>query len=211
MGELFDFDSKFMIYAGKFADLIWLNILFLVCSVPVITIGTSYTAMHAVLLKIYRDKESSISKDFFHAFRENMRQSTILWIIYLVVGIFLIIDFKLLREDALKTAVILQYGLFAVATIYILSLSWVFILQSRYGNTIKNTIKNSFLIVFANLPCTFAMVILLCIPFVALLLWIPSMPLILALGFSLPGILETILYSKVFEKIEVSVGVEKEK
>ena len=68
MGKFFDMDSPVMRTLNKVADLMWLNILTLVCCLPVITAGASITAMHYVLLKMVRNEESYITKDFFKSF-----------------------------------------------------------------------------------------------------------------------------------------------
>lgn len=51
MGRFFDLDSPLMSALNKLADLIILNILVIICSLPVFTIGASMTALHYVVLK----------------------------------------------------------------------------------------------------------------------------------------------------------------
>lgn len=193
-----------MYYGGKLTDLLWLNFLFTICSIPLITIGASYTAMHAVLLKIYRDDGSSVTKDFFRAFRKNFKQSTILWLIYLVVGFFLFVDYRMISvmdEVGIVFRICLWVGLF----IYSISLSWAFILQSRYENTVKVTIRNSFMIGVGHIGKTLLMMVMLFLPIFLILLWERTVPLVLLLGFTAPGILQTMLYQKVFQKLEETI------
>ena len=93
MGNIFNPDSKFTHFTNKFSDLITLNLWFVLTSLPLITIGASATAMHYVLLRIYRDElEYSITKNYFRAFRENFRQATAIWIIYIAFGAVLFAD-----------------------------------------------------------------------------------------------------------------------
>ena len=75
MDKIFNMDSKAMNYGNKLAYLLLLNLLTIVCSLPLITIGASYTAMHRVLLLIYRDEECYITKDFFKSSKENSNAS----------------------------------------------------------------------------------------------------------------------------------------
>lgn len=145
MGRIFNPDSKFMIYGEKVADIIWLNVLFLCCSVPVVTAGAAYTAMHSVLLKIYRGEGYKVTKDFFHALRKNLKQSTILWFLYLVVGMLIYCDYNILNSSG-EIPVFFKYSLYLIIAVYLISICWIFILQSRYENTVRNTIKNSVLV-----------------------------------------------------------------
>ena len=62
-------DSPLMRFLGKMADLMILNLLVIFCSIPIITMGASLTAMHYVALKIVRNEEAYITKDFFKSFK----------------------------------------------------------------------------------------------------------------------------------------------
>lgn len=90
---LFCRDSPLWRALTKVVDLIWLNILFVICCIPVFTVGAALSAMYSVTLKMCVNEEGAISQDFFKAFRENFKQATILWGIMLGIGIFLIADF----------------------------------------------------------------------------------------------------------------------
>ena len=94
MGGIFNLDSTFMKYANKFADLMFLNMITIIFCIPIFTIGASLTAMHTMVLKIYRDEESYVIRGFFKAFKENFKQATIMWLLYLVM--LLVLFFMLL-------------------------------------------------------------------------------------------------------------------
>ena len=85
MRSLFDTDGLLMRVLTKIADTVWLNILFLICSIPIFTIGASITALYYVSFKTIKDEEGYITKDFFRSFKENFKQSTIIWIVLLVL------------------------------------------------------------------------------------------------------------------------------
>ena len=80
MSKLFRMDSPLMRFLTKIADLMVLNILFCVTSIPLITIGASWTALYSVTLKMVRDEEGSVSRSYFRSFRQNFRQATLLWL-----------------------------------------------------------------------------------------------------------------------------------
>ena len=73
----------------KFCGACYLNLLWILCSLPVFTIGASTTALYYVTLKMVQDEESNITAMFFRAFRENFRQATTLWLIMLGIGLLL--------------------------------------------------------------------------------------------------------------------------
>ena len=65
----------------KLADLMWLNALFIVTSLPIITIGASTAALYYETMRIVAGEESYITKDYFRAFKENFKKATIIWLI----------------------------------------------------------------------------------------------------------------------------------
>lgn len=89
----FNYDNPVWRFIGKLGDLILLNILWIVCSIPVFTIGASTTAVYYVTLKLARDEGDSTIRSFFHSFKSNFRQATAIWLILLAAGIVLGIDF----------------------------------------------------------------------------------------------------------------------
>ena len=196
-------DSKFMFYANKFCDLIALNLVMLLFCIPVFTIGTSITAMHYVLLKILRDELSDgVIRTFWTTFKNNFRQATLLWLIYLPVGVLIALDLLLFNKGLLPLPEILKYLLFALGIVWMLSMNWVLILQSRYDNAIKATIRNSFLFFFFHPVDSILISAVLCIPF-ALIVFLPQLtPVVLFCGFGLSGILSAALYNRIFIRHE---------
>ena len=72
--KFFNLDSPLMKFLSRMTDILWLNILTVVCSIPIITAGASFTALHYVCLKMVRDEEGYITKTFFRSFKENLKQ-----------------------------------------------------------------------------------------------------------------------------------------
>ena len=202
MHNLFRMDSKLMIWACKFADLLWLNLLTGIFCLPVISIGSSLAAMHTVLLSIYRNEEAGIFKSFVRAFAQNFGQSTIIWILYLLNGLALGICLYLDAKDILEFPLFVKYILYIAAALTIVSAAWVFVLQSRYDNPVWVTIKNTFIIGIAHVKYTIGMVLLFIAPFVLMILVPQAEPFVLFMGLSFPGFLQAMMYSKVFIKIE---------
>ena len=93
MDNLFSYDSKFFIVLGKVSNIVILNLLFLISCIPIITIGTSITATYFVAMKIVRDEETYIVKEFIIRFKENFVKSTKIWFIMIVIGMVLGFDY----------------------------------------------------------------------------------------------------------------------
>ena len=83
-------DSKIYGLINKFVLLLELNLLVVLGFLPVITIGATISAMHAVILKIYRNEEKRVVSDFFKAFKENFKNGTILWLLLVFILVALI-------------------------------------------------------------------------------------------------------------------------
>ena len=66
MNRFFNMDNKFFTFMGRIADLIILNLLCIVCCIPIVTIGPAITAMFYVTMKMVRNEEAYIVKGFFH-------------------------------------------------------------------------------------------------------------------------------------------------
>ena len=92
MKALLEIDGPVMQLITKIVYAVWLNILWFICCLPVFTVGASTTALFYVTLKIARNEEGAVTRAFFHSFKENFRQATVIWLILLAVGILLGID-----------------------------------------------------------------------------------------------------------------------
>lgn len=201
MRSLFDTDGFLMRALTKIADMVWLNILFLICSIPIFTIGASTTALYYVTFKTIKDEEGYISRDFFHSFKQNFKQSTIVWLVLLVLYAILGLDLTILLRmdssmaDAGIVLVMIPGLLILFVGIY------VFPLLSRFENTTKATVKNALLLSIANIPRTLlALVVTIAIPAVCLS-DLKLLPLVPICAFSVVAQLNGSLLYGVFEKL----------
>ena len=199
MNNLFHPDSKVMQLGYKLFDLISLQLATLLFSLPIITAGAAFTAMHRVLLMIYREQSPSVWKEFFSSFRSNFKQSTILWLGILALTAFFYVDVRLI---AVSDSAWFNYLLLIPGVYLLLGLSWLFVLQSRYTNTIRQTVKNALMMVFLHPLYTLMNVILMLLPVILLSFTWKALPILFFLGYTLPGILRAILYSKIFDELE---------
>ena len=113
--RLFSYDSKFSQIMLKLCCGCYLNLLWIVFSLPVITAGAATAALYDVTLRLAREEEPPLTRQFFKAFRENFRQATVLWLILLGVGALLGADgyilYHLYKSTAGMVSVICTLGL----------------------------------------------------------------------------------------------------
>ena len=206
MDKLFNMDNKFFSMMGRAADLMILNIVFIICCLPIVTIGASLTALHYVTLKMVRNEESYIVKSFFKSFKQNFKQATIINIIMLLTAAVLFIDLRIAKAGSGA----MYKGLFslfiAFALIYAMILLYIYPILAKFFNSVKNTFVNAFLMSVRHLPLTLLMLVISASPL--LLMWLfayvsyAQFTSILIMLFILMGF-STLAYwkSKIFVKI----------
>lgn len=153
-------DNRLVRALSRLFDLILLNVLWVVCSLPVVTIGASTTALYAVMLKIVVNEEGYIMKDFFRAFQRNFKQSTVIWLILAAVGIALGTDVMIFWENSGVFSKSVLLLLFAALGIYAVEVLFVFPLIAVFENTTKNMLKNAVLIPISRLPFSFPVLVM---------------------------------------------------
>lgn len=200
------FDNPVVRGIGRIADFVMLNLLWIVCSLPIITIGASTTALYTVMLKIVKNEEGYIVKGFFKAFKENFKQSTVIWLVFFVLGVVLLVDFSALRLMSASVAGIMQILLLLMSALLISGGVYAFGLQARFVNTVKNTLKNAVILVFAKLPYTILIVIISVGPVIATFLsgetLVIGFTLWIFVGVALVAWLNSFILRSVFRKLE---------
>ncbi len=158
--KFLNYDSPIMQFLSRLTDIFILNILFIVCSLPVVTIGASATALYSVTLKMAKNEESYIFQSYFGAFKSNFKQSTISWLILMLIGTVLWGDYRALGIMGEPLQRIFSFVLFAAGVLLLFTALYLFPYIARFENTIKNSIKNAFMISIAQLPYTLLLLLL---------------------------------------------------
>lgn len=158
---VFSYDSRFSRVMMRISQGCYLNLLWVICSLPLITFGASTTALYSVAFKISQNEEGNITRQFFQAFRRDFIQATQVWLILLGIGLVLGTDIYVLntlRGAGTGTpAIIFTLGLALVIVACIalgIVLMYVFPLVGSVRNTNLAMIKNSLLIGTHFLFCT---------------------------------------------------------
>ena len=151
--KYFSYDSTFSRVMIKICYACLLNLLWLICSLPIFTIGASTTALYYACLKIVREENFNAAKLFFHSFKQNFKQATELWLIMLSIGVLLGGDAYILNHLRTSTTggtavfwTILMALIIAAAVVYVIILLYLFPLLASVENSNLAMIKNAFLI-----------------------------------------------------------------
>ncbi|MBQ3105433.1 MAG: DUF624 domain-containing protein [Lachnospiraceae bacterium] len=200
--RIFDDEGLFMRILSRLADLLWINVLTLICCIPVFTVGASLTAMHYVLLKMVRNEEGYLTRSFFGSFRRNFRQATLIWLLLMLFFGVCIVDLHYFEITGVPLPVVFQLLLVMIAFLVLCIASMVFALLAKFENTVISTIKNALLFSMGQFPRILLMLLMAVFP-VILLLWTTKMfPVVLLFGISLPGYGAAQLYNKPFARLE---------
>lgn len=202
MNKIFDIDSPAMRFLTKVADLMILNILVIICSLPIITIGASMTGLHYVLLKMVRNEDGYIARAFFKSFKENFKQATLVWLVILIFLFIFVGDLLIFNYSGIEFPNALKIVLFALVIFVSMIIAYVFPVLSRFENTVWNTMKNAMFMSILSFPKTVLMLIMYAVP-VAVAYFLPiGIPLVFMFGISVPSYLSAMLYSGTFKKFE---------
>lgn len=151
--RFFSYESRFSQLLLKLCYACYLNLLWLICSLPVFTVGASTAALYYASLKIVRGEETHAGPMFFRSFRENFRQATVIWLILLAVGLFLGTDGYILYHLRLSSTgapavlwTLVLAVVIAAAVLYVIVLLYVFPLIASVRNSNWAMLKNAFLI-----------------------------------------------------------------
>ena len=144
-------DSKFMHFCSRLVELTCINLLWMLCCLPVFTIGASTTAMITALYA-YRADEPCGARVFFRAFRQSFGKATVLWLTMLLLAVMLGLDYYIVAnmEFAGRMAVIVVIFFLAFALVFFGGM--IFPLVSQFPGTLKEMTVNAVLLSLAHLP-----------------------------------------------------------
>lgn len=196
-------DSLLVRFLTAVFNLMWLNLLTILCSLPIVTAGASFTAMHYILLRMVRKEDIYITKTFFRVWRENLKQGIELWMIALFSWGFCFMGYMSLRSSKAASAGSLRFLIIVIAIVIFSIVQYEFPLLARYDNTVGRTISNAARLAIGYLGRT---IVMTAVSLGFLALWIGFflylLPAIVIFGFTLPGYIDALLYKKIFAKLD---------
>lgn len=202
MGNIFRWDNPIMQKIAKAGNLILLNVLWLITSLPLITMGAATTALYSTVFQYQTQEEDAVFKPFFRAFAKNFKQSTLLWLPMLAILALMIFNMRYL----------FAYGAGNfVGIVIIVSCAMFLLIQpqllpqiARFETTLGAVVRNAALLTILHMPSAFLMAALNVLPVVIFFL-LPGMfmqwlPLWAAIYFSLIAYINGKMLLKIWAK-----------
>ncbi len=200
---MFKYDGPLFTVLSRILDIIVLNVLWMLCCLPVITIGPATCALYAVFFKIREKKDYSVFAQFFIELKNNFSQGLLGSLLLIAAAALLYVDFRVVWFDETFSMPFLK-GLFwvvlAVAAAYF---SWLFPLICKFENTFKGMLKNARVMLVRHLPITAIITAMNLLP-AFLLYYFPNLTLNnmlmfwLMIGFGLIAYANSLLLYRVF-------------
>lgn len=160
--NFFNLNSPIIRAINKIIDFIWLGILWAIACIPVVTIGASTAATHSVMTKSIRDGKGYVTSLFFTEFKNNFKQSTILFLIWLALEVVLSLDLSLTYNLYIAHSPIGNFIILA-AFLMLLSTAWGGYLYSytvTFEDDIKTILKNTIYFVFKHPLCSISNIVI---------------------------------------------------
>lgn len=167
---MFKNDGLFSRFMNQVFDILYVGILWIVCSIPVITAGAAATAAYYAMAKCVRHKTGYIGREFFHSFKSNIRQILPLTLLFLVVSGVLALDIQYVwnHENKVNNTlfVILLFMAFTAAGLAVYACP----LLSRFQKKNTELIKTAAYLTFKFLPITAAILLVFAVSCVGVFL-----------------------------------------
>ena len=201
--NLFDSESGLMTFLSMLFDLMVLNLLTLLCCIPIVTAGAALAALHQMLIRMTEGRDTYLFKPYFKCFAENFKKSTIAWLLMLAFVCILAVDFWLTSAMPDSQKKIMYVILLVAAFLAALVLIYIFPLQAHYENSIRMTFSNAFRISIGYLPRSILMLaIMIAVPVIFLYFIQYLFPIGLTVGISGVAYIRCRIYMQIFKKLD---------
>ena len=191
-------DSPVIAFLNKLTDLVLLNVLWLISSVPIITIGASTTAMYYVSITSIRSGDGYVVRRFFKSFKDSFRQVTPIWLIMLICGMLFIGDlifWNQVEEPIGKIMIIISVVI--IMLLLVIGL-WVFPVFAKFTGSRRNLLKNAAAFSIGYLPYTAIVLVITAVTVYANLVSVVANSIMLFIGFALLSYIQSFFFYKVF-------------
>lgn len=203
MRFFFDLESPIMQFLSRIADLMVLNIVFLLTCLPIFTIGAAVTALYDVVFRMDTNREGKMLATYFRSFRLNFKQASVIWLVLLVFGAATLVNMVRFSEIGGNFGYLLVVAAMLALVILVMICSYAFPLLSQFDNTAKATAKNALLLSVGHLPRTLVILVINCFPWMFMvvnLYTFAQMSLLwLFLYFSVAAYFNSRVLNKVFQ------------
>lgn len=200
--RIFDVENPIFRFIGKVGDIWLLNLLWLITSLPVVTLGAATTALLGTAIKLADNTEGHIIKDYFNAFVRNFKQATLIFLLTACVGTILAADICFWANNEASESYLFLALMLGLSIPYIAVLAYVFAVQARFKNTVKDTIRNAFFMAIKHLRYTITLLLLIAVLIILNYTVLLVNYFTLMFGVGLFAYLSALVYIEVFRNYE---------
>lgn len=204
--KLLDPDSPIMSFLARVADLVILNVLWLLCCLPVVTAGASTTAMYHVVRHLQEESISSVTRDFFRSFKSDFRQATPVYLLLLIPAAAVVMNAWILSAQSSDIVPVYVRAIWMVSALMLtFVVSFVYPVMAYFDDTVWKTLRTAAVLAVAKLPRTVLISAINLLPIIMLFVSLPfflrSSIFWLLIGGSLTAYLNMLILRPVFKKI----------
>ncbi len=170
MRSIFDMDSPVMQAMNKLGSMIWISLLWLLCCLPVVTIGASTAALYRMMFNLREDKTCTAGA-FFRAFTSNFKQASLLWLIEVAFGAAMIGYYWFaasMGAENLRLILVIPFCLLFLLSGFLFL--YVYPLTCYFENNLGNTLRNALILSCCNPKRTIPAFVLSIVPVIAMFL-----------------------------------------
>jgi uncharacterized membrane protein YesL len=198
--KFFDENGFFVRFMEGFANLVILNLLTLLCCLPIVTSGAALAALHFVVMQIVNNEDGKIASTYFKQFKTNLKNATPIALIYIALDALVFFELRTANQmkslGAIVTACIFGF-IFIMLAIFV----WVIPLTAKFVYNTAGAFRNALYLAFSKLPRTVCMIIITVIMPVLIVNFPAIWPIGIMLGVSLPVFLCVLIYNPVFKEL----------
>ena len=203
--KFLDIDGPVITFLTNVVDLFLLNLLCLICCIPIVTAGAAITAKYDVAMRMARKEAPTVFRPYFKAFRANFKVSTKVWLVQLALILILAADWYLQFRsvESAMTGPVLRI-LLIVVSVFILFLNMtVYPLIARYETGAINAVKSAMIFSLLNLlPLALTLALIGFILYLCYLFFTNFFPIIAVVGSVLVLYTHTSFLVRAFDKYE---------
>lgn len=202
--NIFNYNGKIYKFLSKFWHLVWISFLWIICSLPIFTIGASSAAAYYAIVKNIRKNEDNSTRDFFKSFKQNFKQSVVMTVVYLIVGFLFFVAAGFYYNQSGSTALGLRWLFYILILIYLCTMSFAFAWLSRFEMNTFHAITYPIMITLMHLKESIGLIVFWAASII-FLYWTYNTFLFAILLLLIPGIkclLDTYLIEPVMKKYE---------
>ena len=204
MNDFFNKNSRPMRFLTNVANIMIINIFFIISSIPIITMGAALSTSYRLIFMILEGEDVFLFRDYSRFFVMSFKNSTLIWIpTFLAMGIFGYEVFMIATymDQSFKWFLI---PIFIVLFCFISLFYYAFPMTGLYKQKIKQTIKNSLILSVSNAPVTIMFIamdfLVLFLAYKSFVLLIVFLSVYLFFGFALAFLIKGYFLRKIFLK-----------